>query len=53
MSGCNKCYGEKQGKVRGQYHVAVGVGAVLLYKATREDLSKKGTCELRHEEGEG
>lgn len=29
MSGYAKCYGEKQGKVRGLYRVVVEVGAVL------------------------
>ena len=29
MSGCAKCYGEKQGKVRGIYRVVVEVGAAL------------------------
>lgn len=29
MSGCAKCYEEKQGKVRGIYRVVVEVGAAL------------------------
>lgn len=46
MSGCEKCCGENQGKVRGLYRVVEEVGAVL-YRTAR-DLSKKGLCALRH-----
>lgn len=42
MSGSDKCYGENQGKERGQYHVMAEVGAVLSVRQPQKTALRRG-----------